>query len=428
MKNILLKLGFDKKTLMRFLIIVSNSQLIYSFVALRSVLYQPMVDTLGVSNTEFGLLLGMLGFVANYGTLIFGWVQDRFCIRNILAINTFFYGAFGLIATLFGAGNFFILAICFIGFGFNADALYWPTVLKSVRSVANEKSQGTAFGFMEAIRGGWEFITNALGIAIFTILGSAIFGMKVAMITASALTIISGILVWIFIPKEEVLSGSDNKTKTAFKGLVTAFKMPEVWFTGIAASCVYATFAAVNTYFVPYMQNVYLLPASIVAVFGLVNGSVTRFTAGPIAGLVADLRFKSSAHLMRLCYLLLVVFFIVALVIPKASSLAIPTMILLLIIATLCFLIRGVYYAPIGELEISTDMSAAAMSVAAFIGYSPTFWAYPVYGLIIDRFGNVNGYSVIFVVLLVLSIVGAIFTSIIGRKIVKVRSLSTKTN
>lgn len=421
MSKILNKLGFDRKTLIRFLVIVTNSQLIYSFVALRSVLYDPFVETLGVSHTQFGVLLGVMGFVATYGSLAFGWVQDRFSIRKVLSVNSFLYGLAGLYIALTPTNSFPILLVIFIGFGLFADAFYWPSVLKSVRIVASDKTQATAFGFMEAIRGIWGFVANGLGVLIFTVLGSAVFGMKVAMAVSATLTILSAISVWFLIP-EEVLIKSEKKTKTAFKGLIKAMKMPEVWLTGISASCVYATYAAVNTYFPSYMKSVYLLPISLVAIFGLVNSSVTRFTAAPVAGIVSDWKFKSSAHLMRLCYMVLIVLLGVAVVMPKSPTLVIPAMILLLTISILCYFIRGIYYAPIGELGVPAEMSAAAMSIAAFIGYSPSLWAYPLYGYIIDTFGGEKAYTLIFMVLFVLAIVGVCMTTLIGKRIVKVRS------
>ena len=171
-------------------------------------------------------------------------------------------------------------------FGFTGDALYWASVLKSVRNIAPETKQATAFGIMEFISGGWEFITNALAVAVYTWLGYTIFGMKVAMGINAGLTILSALTIWFFVPEENLLQTnvSREKTRLAFKGFLQVLRMPAVWMTGLAASCVYATFAAVNTYFVPYLKNVYLLPIAWVSIFGLINGSFTRLTAGPIAG------------------------------------------------------------------------------------------------------------------------------------------------
>ena len=58
------------------------------------------------------------------------------------------------------------------------------------------------------------------------------------------------------------------------------------------------------------------------------------------------------------------------------------------------------------------------MAIAACIGYSPSFWAYPLYGWLIDQFEAAKAYSIIFAVLLVMTFTGAILNMALGKKIV----------
>jgi len=425
MKKILEKLGFDEKTFFRFFLIVANSQLIYAFIAMRSVLYDPFLEVLRVNNTQFGVLMGFIGFIATFGGAAVGWLQDRFTIKRVLAVNTFMYAGLGLIMTFFNV-PYSIKCIFFISFGFNADAMYWATVLKSVRTTAREDRQGTAFGFMEFFRGIWELVTNGLSVAIYTALGSTLLGMRAAMTANCAIMLLSGISILVFIPADKELAGKSGgeKTKDAFKGLVAQVKNPIVWLTGFAASCVYAIYVGVNTYFVPYLKNVYLLPVALVGVFGLVNTSVIRFLSGPVAGIVSDKKFKSSAHLMNMCYAVLAALLAVMLVLPKAEALIIPAMAGLLFIALFVYLVRGVYFAPIGEMGVPKEQSAAAMAVGSFIGYSPSFWAYPLYGLLIDTFGAEQAYRYIFMLLIVFAAIGFVLTLFMGRRIAQRRAAS----
>lgn len=422
MKTLLDKLGFDRKTFFRFILVVSNSQLIYAFINLRSVLYDPFLEALGVSNTEFGILMGFIGFISTFGGAAIGWLQDSFSIRNVLGVNTLMYGTWGMIMTLWPGCPFSLKCLFFIAFGFNADAMYWATVLKSVRTLAKEDHQATAFGMLESGRGICNFIVCGLAVAIYSAMGSTVSGMRIVMAMSSAITLLSGISIFLLFPYEPPVSDKKSgNAKMAFSGFLKVLRIPEVWMTGLAASCVYASFCAVNTYFVPYLQNVYLLPAVLVGIFGLVNSSTTRIIGSPIAGMVSDMKFKSSAHMMRACYCVLLVTLIASLLLPKRGNLVIPAMIILMIITVFCYLIRGVYYAPIGELGVSKEISAAAMAVAACIGYSPSFWAYPLFGFLIDRFESEKAYSLIFVVMIIFSVLGIILTTMIGRKIVAKR-------
>lgn len=408
--------------------VVSNSQLIYVFTNLKSVLYGPFIEALGVTNTQFGVLLGFVGFITVFGGATIGWLQDRFAIRKVLAVNSLMYGGWAMVMTLWPGCPYILKCLFFISFGFNGDAMYWATVLKSIRIMAKEDKQATAFGMMESIRALIGFIMSSAVVAIYTFLGSTLFGMRVVMGITSTFTIISGLTIWFFIPElkpteedrklreEEKKAG---KTQNAFGGFIKALKMPGVWMTGGAAMCVYASFCAVNTYFLPYMQNVYLLPVALLGVFGIVNGYLTRILAGGMAGIIADWKFKSSAHMMRGCYAVLAVLMIIVLLLPKNPKMVIPAMVCLLAISVFCGLVRSVYYAPIGEMGIPGEMSAAAMAVASCIGYSPSFWAFPLYGALIDNFKPETAYTMIFGVLLAMSVAGVIFNTILGKKIVE---------
>lgn len=425
MKRMLERLGFDKRTMMRFLLVILNSQLIYAFTAIRSVLYDPFLEALGVTNTQFGVLMGFIGFITVFGGLAVGWLQDRFSVRKILAVNTFMYGGWALVMSLWPGCPYALKCLFFISFGFNGDAMYWATVLKSVRTMAGENKQATAFGLMESLRCGIDVIIGAAAVAVYTFLGSNLFGIRAAMTFNSCLTLLSGVLIWMFIPEEKPVeretketAKTSNKTKKAFEGFLAVLRMPAVWMTGISAMCVYAIFCAVYTYFVPYMQNVYLLSAGLVGVFGVANGSGIRVVMGVFSGMISDNKFKSSAHMMRFAYSVLAVLLTAVLLIPKSSKYVIPVMIILLLISAFSGMVRSVYYAPIGELGVSEDISAAAMAVAACIGYSPSFWAYPLYGSMIDKLGSQTAYQLIFILLLVMSVAGIVVDTILGKKIV----------
>lgn len=112
----------------------------------------------------------------------------------------------------------------------------------------------------------------------------------------------------------------------------------------------------------------------------------------------------------------------IALVLPKNEKFVILAMACLLVVAIFVALVRSVYYAPIGEMGVPKEMSAAAMAVAACIGYSPSFWAYPLYGYLIDSFETSTAYSIIFSVLLIMTIAGIILNTLLGKQIVKRRS------
>ena len=419
-------LKMDDKFLKIFVIISINSQLIYALTGLRAVMYNPMLEAFNITNTQLGLLFSINGFVATFGHLLFGWVQDRYPVKRVLALNTFANALIALFLTLNTKPSFFSLALAFFMMGFTADALYWSSVVKGIRGTATEKTQATTFGFFESFRGIVEFLSNFIGVTIFALLGGNVLGTRVAFFVATVLMFLSGVLIWIFVPddfmKSEIIK--DNKVeqkrdlKETFSGFTNSLKEPIVLLTGFSILAVYTAFIVVNVYFTPFLIDVYQLPATFVGYFALVNGAATRMLSAPFSGLIADKNFKTSAHFMKFCFVLLAMLIGGVLLVPKTQGFMYIVMLFLMASTIICYFIRGIYFAPLGEAKLPIESAAAANSIASFIGYSPTFWGYPLFGYIIDKTGS---YDLIFILLIVLALFGIIINQVNGKLILNRR-------
>lgn len=418
--NAIKKMNLDKRTLLNFLVVAVGSQIIYSMNAVRSVLYDPFREALGVTNAQLGFLLSLIGIVSTIMYVPGGWFMDRFSNRKLLSINLLITGVCGFY--LAASPSYNGLLLVFALFGITQEAFYWAAVLKTVRIIAKDDRQGTAFGALELIRGSTEFATNGLAILIFSIVGQSIFGVKIALAVDSVLIIVMAIITWVVLPEEIYIKAktAGEKNKIALKGLLKVLIKPEVWMVGIAASSVYTIYIGIM-YFLPFLQNVYLIPVTAVAIFGLVNTSVTRMIASPLAGVIGDKKFKSSTHLMRLIFLLVIILLSLIIIIPKTSSFMFITLGILMGITVLTYMLRGVYYAPIGELSMPKEISGSAMSVAAFIGYSPMFWAYATYGSLLDKYEPTIAYTKIFTIQIAFAVIGLLITMILGKKVEKIR-------
>lgn len=314
-------LSMDSERLLYFFVIVGTTQTIYSVVGLREVLYEPFRAVLGTSNAAFGTLLGIIGVVQIFGYLALGWLQDKINIRYLLTLDLLGYGISALTMSLVPNLPYSVLFAIFCLFGLFGDAIYWPTIQKSIKGISSSHKQATVFGFMEAWRGVSGIALNSLGILIYSLLGTTLLGMRVAMSFNSILMIIFAFIVWKFIPNNFLKEGKESKkVKNSLKqdklNIINSLKNTVVWLTGLSASCIYAVFAGVTTYFVPYLQNVYALPVAMVGIFGIVNGQVTRMISSALSGSIADNKFKSSASWMAICYALISCVFAAILFIP----------------------------------------------------------------------------------------------------------------
>ncbi|MDR2480839.1 MAG: MFS transporter [Spirochaetaceae bacterium] len=434
-KNILSALGLDRRGLLNLVILGVNAQLIYAFVDSRLSLSTPFLGGLHIDIAQFGILLGLQGFTICAGAIPLGWLGDRLSMKTILGTGccvTGLIGCFISIFSMFHHISFPCLFILFFFYYLFCEPVYWPTMLKAVRVTTSAKNQAMVFGWWECMRGFSAFIIEGLiDVAIYKFTGS----IYAVMVFNSVVTVTVGLLVLFGIPKEYFQKDVAKDTKVALKGVVKAMKLPEVWLTGLGAFCVYTSVSAATNYFLLFLNNVFVVSVTMAAVFGIVSNSVFRTICAPVSGMVTHWKFKTTAHWMRICFITLTIAVgIVYFVIPKQPEYAFFAVIFLSLIFIACFLMRGIYYSPIGEMNISHEMSAAAMSVASTIGYMPQCLAPVVFGAMINRYvkadaaGHVPdpsvaqiGYNRMLLIMFILSAAGIVSTTILGNRIIKRR-------
>ncbi|WEV59334.1 MFS transporter [Bifidobacterium sp. ESL0728] len=423
----LASLGFSTTKLLEYLLVAGSAATMYLFVGLRGILYEPFRHGLGLTNAQLGTLMSIAGFVQIFGYVAFGWLQERMNVRKLLTFDMLGYGLTGLFLAFTHNLPFVVLICCWILFGIFGDAMYWPTIQKSIKYIGGKHAQARAFGIMESIRGIGGLIVDSIDVIIFTALQASVgvfFGIKAAMTLNASITTLFGVLIWFKMPndfmddvKGRSIDGT-GKQKISFRIVLKAIKIPVVWVTGLGSACAYITYICVSTYFVPYLQHSFVMAASLAAVFGIVNVTAVNILAAAVSGIISDKFFKNSASWMAICFTLMVVFITITLMIPKQRKYVVPAMIFLLCTTFSCYLIRAVYYSPLGQYGVPDEISSTAMSIASFFGYSPVFFAYPVFGRILDAYPNNKAYSIIFTVLVIFSVLGIVL-NLINSKVIK---------
>ena len=414
------KLGFTKKTLIRFIVIAIGSQFIYSINAIRIVLYDPFRETMGITNTQMGFLFSLLGLVGLFAYIPATWFTDRFSSRKILTAGLILVG---LSSFYFATAPAYpVLLLIFFVWGFFQDGPFWASVLKSVRCTASEKKQATAFGVLELIRGSIEFFINAVAIVMFSWLGESLLGMKVAMSVNAGFITTSGILCWLILPEDKFLQGETQKEKNreAWQGVKKALLMPEAWLTGLTACGIYTVYVGI-LWFAPFLTKVYSMPVSMAAVFILFNTSLTRMFASPLGGVLADNMFGSGVNFMRYALAAVVTLLTIIIILPKSDALLYIGMSVMILITISVYMLRGVYFSPIGEMHTPKAITGATMSVAAIVGYSPGFWMNTINGKLLDSYEPEQAYDYIFRMMLVGALIGFISANLMNKRMKKLK-------
>ncbi|MFB3116585.1 MAG: nitrate/nitrite transporter [Gammaproteobacteria bacterium] len=421
-QRVLDKLGFTKKTLSHFIVTAVSSQFIYSINALRTILYDPFRETMGITNTQMGFLFSILGLVGLFAYIPGTWITDRFSSRKIITAGLLVVGVSGFYFAT--APTYPVLLFIFVVWGFFQDGPFWASVLKSIRCTAPEEKQATVFGLLELVRGSIEFFTNALAILLIAWIGQELLGIKVAMYVNAGIICTSAILCWFILPEENFLQGANQKEKNkeAWQGVKKALLIPETWLTGFTVCGIYTVYVGI-LWFTPFLTNVYMMPITLAAVFGLFNTSLTRMFASPLGGIIADTTFHSGVKFMRFTLAVVVILMITIIILPKSNALLYLGMSVMILITISVYMLRGVYFSPIGEMHIPKAISGATMSIAAMVGYSPGFWMNTVNGYLLDRYEAEQAYVYIFSIMLLGAFAGLVCATLMSKRSTKFREL-----
>ena len=417
-------LGVTPKTL-RIFLTFSLSACIYWFLSIKTVTYEPFRAALGVTNTELGTLLGITGFVQVFGYITLGWLQDMLQIRGIIMIDLIVYALLALSLALLPTPPFWWLCVVFAGFGLFGEALYWPTVQKATRGMSGPTHQAALFSTQEALRGAMGFIANLVTLLLFVTFGSQVIGVRMAMICYPLVMVALAYVVFHNVPTDflqktpEMHEVATKRPRTSPGIVLTTLRSPIVWTTGLAAFAGYTAYIAVTTYALVLFQSTFSINDTYIAALGMINTGILPVVAALLSGWIAR-RFRSSSQWMTVLFVAAATLSFA--VIPlSGSDTPYAGLIATGFLALCCYAIRAVYFVPIGEYDIDDAHAATVMSVASFLGYLPSFLAYPIFGTIIDAASN--GHSAqrtIFLVLGIVCIIGMLI-SVAGHLLIEQR-------
>ena len=77
-----------------------------------------------------------------------------------------------------------------------------------------------------------------------------------------------------------------------------AIKSVDIWAVSLNGFTVYCIYCGL-TYFIPFLNQIYFLPATAVGMYGIINQYGLKMVGGPIGGFMSDKVHKSSAKHIR---------------------------------------------------------------------------------------------------------------------------------
>ena len=410
------KKRIDKKWI-SFGTLMLGAGTIYKLGSLKDAFYIPMQTFMGLSHTQIGSAMSIAGLISTFGFLASIYLTDRISKKIMIPMSLIGIALCGMWLSTFPSYPVFLLIYCLLAVC--ADMLYWPTMLKTVRLLGNEDEQGRMFGLMEAGRGLMDTIIAFSALGIFSALGSTAFGLRVAILFYAAVPGIIGIITYFLLePDEKKQPGSAGQTESPFAGVVSALKNRSIWLVSLNIFLVYSVYCGL-TYFIPFLEAAYGLPAALVGVYGIINQYCLKMVGGPVGGFLSDKTFHSPTKYLRVVFGVVAAILVGFAFLPHESMGVIAGLAITLGISACVFSMRAIFFAPMDEVQVPREITGAAMSMGSFIGYLPGAFMYAIYGAILDNTDGLSGYRIVFLMMAVFAVLGIFLSTYIVKHLLK---------
>lgn len=353
--------------------------------------YNHFLETYNITDGQAGELLSFFGITAVIGYFIGGWIADRFNPKSLVVMSAVLTAAAGTVVAF--SSSFTVLKIMYFIFGITSTCMHWSAFLKLIKNIGSDEEQGRLFGF-------YNFAFGLIGVACtYLILGMmetalAKYEFRGGMMIYCVISIIFGILTWIFVPYDEEKAKSresaDDKIDLKLVGKV--LKMPITWYLGLF-TLGYFLIRSTIPYLNPYMTDAFGISVGVAALLTNTLRSGMNLVSGPIGGFFID-KLKSSTKVVMAGSLGTLVFTVVLMMVPQQHNMITLLMVTCVILLLFSYVNSTALYTPVTEAKVPFRYVGTVLGVASAIGYSSDIWLYNVCGSWLDAFGNA-GYKYI---------------------------------
>lgn len=406
-----------------FCILTLSGGVAFKLSSIKDMFYVPMQQFMGLTNTQIGGALSMYGIVQTIGLIGGIYICDMFSKKYMIGLSLLGIGSIGFYLATFPEYWGFLVA-----FGVMAiltEVTYWPVLLKAIRLLGDSKTQGRMFGLLEMGRGIVDVIVASSALGIFRLMGEGSNALKGGIVFLSIVVCLAGILCLIFVPNDEKTSNnSKNKASAAFDGMMLAIKSVDIWAVALNGFVVYCIYCGL-TYFIPFLNQIYLLPATAVGMYGIINQYGLKMVGGPIGGFMSDKVYKSAAKHIRVGFIMCIIGMILFLLVPHETLGSNGKWIIgaccTLLFGSIVFTMRAVFFAPMDEVKVPKEITGAAMSLASLVIYLPNSFAYVMYGSFLDKYPGIKGFKIIFYIMILWAIIGVFISTFLVNRIKKAK-------
>ena len=397
-----------------FLIILISmgSSVVYTPMYLKNIFYDPLMQAIGCSNADLGMMVSMYGIAAVVCYLPSGIVADKFRMRTLATVG--FVGTAALTFVYAALPSLVVCYIIFLGMGVTSILIWWGTRYKVIRLCCEENEYSQKIGISYSIYGLAGLVVGLVNTAIVASFADAVTGVRVMIVFLGAILLIMGVLSYILIPdfKGEI---SQNSGLFDLKDAVEAFKWPGVIWAALTMFFVYSVYQGA-TYTTPYMTQAFGADDTLVNVIGLIRTYGIGLLAGPVVGWLAT-KIKSASKAMVICFLLSIGLLIGFIIMPTTAGVAVVASMVVLFGFT-TYGAFSIGSSPLSEIKMPMRIFGTATGLLSVIGFMPDMFIHAWYGSMIDAKG-LDAYPQIFGIETALAAIGILCLAMLLRTVKK---------
>jgi predicted MFS family arabinose efflux permease len=404
-------------------ILATAAGIIFELPYMRYTFYDPLREGLKLTHEQFGELMSFYGTLAFIFYLPGGWLADRVSHKYLLG--------FSLIGT--GLGGFYLSTwpsfggakILFAFWGITSIFTFWATLLKATSMLGNKSEQGKIFALTEGGRGIITSIAALTATAMIANMGGSPEKFVLVLYLYSILCVLAGVAAVIFIPHNKIPSEERENGMNVIKDMIEVAKMPITWMLAVCIFSIYTVYTT-SSYFTPFMTEVFGVSAATAALVATFKNHLFRPVSG-IVGTFLTAKTGSSIPSMKISVIVLAILIGITLVLPVSTAFVLVISLVIGLIGLMTFVLRGLYFAPVGEVGTPKRLLGAAMGLISTIAFASDMFNFKIIGRILDNNPGISGYKMVFIyilVLLVIAFVSLVFLKKASDNAIKVNAVN----
>ena len=400
----------NKRFLELMLIILAGESVFFLPFVIQRVFRPTFLDVFEITNYELGICFSIYGLVGLFSYFFGGTLADKFSPRILMSLALVFSAFGGL--WMMSYPSYSILKWLYGYWGFTTIFLFWGAMIKQTRIWGGSEKQGIAFGFLDGGRGLVAALLSSLGVIIFAhyledatdlTLFDRQEAFKGVLIFTSVFVGGIGILVFYLLDKSEELNYSiDSSQVFIWSDFKKVMRIPSVWYLTIIVLCAYLGYKVTDVFSL-YAKEVMFYDEIAAAEIGS-KLLYLRPVVGVIIGLLAD-RTRGSLVIL-LAFIIMFfgsMFFATEIINAELNSLFFMGVTLS---AVGIYALRALYFSVMREGFIPINLTGTAVGIISFIAYTPDIFSGPIIGYLLDSNPGGAGYSSVFSLLAVFSLLG----------------------